>query len=308
MATNWSQPDNNTLYTSVLGDIEERNTLAATQFNSITNWTNIPTDAVRFDRSAKTWKTYNGSAWVLLVTSGTNFDMSASLLEGKDKDWYTNASNIANGTISNSYLPTSIGGSTTTFTGISFSGTLKGSVKNSNATPVTVLSTGTNASGTDAAFTGNAATATLAAKSSSVINTNATPVTVVSTGSNASGTDATFTGNAATATKVSLSVGPATNSDYSVLYSSTTTGNMSPLSNSGITFNPSTGTLSASVLESSTLKGAGTLSLAGSGTTPGILSIYNKSANNVVDEGPSFNLKVQQPQRGEYTGIVPLRI
>jgi hypothetical protein len=291
MATNWTQPENNTLYTEVLGYIEERNTLAATQFNNITDWTNIPTGAVRFDRSASTWKTYNGTAWDLLVASGTDFVMSASLLGGKNKAWYTNASNIAEGTISNSYLPTSIGGSATNFTGASFSGILKGSVKNSHATPVTVLSTGTNSTGTDATFTGNAATATLASKASSVVNANSTPVTVLSTGTNSTGTDATFTGNAATANKVNISIGPDTDSDYSVLYSSTTTGNMSPLSNSSITFNPSTGTLSASVLKSSTLESTTTINLNGLGSVPGILSIYNNSANDVQEVGPSINLK-----------------
>jgi len=193
MPADWSTPTNVSQYTTVLGLLRERDEDVATQFKNTTNLSNISTDTIRFDRVNNKWQNYTGTGWEDLIATSSNYNISVSHINGELASYYLNATNINSGTINDARLPNSITSNIT--------GNLTGSIKNSSN--LVVLSTGNNQDGTDATFTGNAATATLATTATNakgIKNTNATPVQVLDSGSNTTGTDATFTGNAATAT------------------------------------------------------------------------------------------------------------
>ena len=250
---NWVLPENDTIYTSVLQILRERDEDTAMGHSTdagVTLGTNLPEGTIKFDKSASKWvKLDSGGNWPNLVTK---YSIDVDKLDGQHGSYYQNASNISSGTIGNSYLPSSIGiasgnANATTFTGTSFTGDIL------NASGLTVVDVGTGASPGSATFlgdlTGNASTATTATTATNslgVQNTNATAVQVLTVGSNANGTDAVFTGKSA---YINCTADEATTT---ALYPAFTgaTGSQAALTSSKLTYIPSTGKLSMSEMQS----------------------------------------------------------
>jgi hypothetical protein len=229
-STDWDLPINTTNYTEVLPNISDRLDEAASQFIGTGDnaATNVPTGAIKFNRTNKNWEEWSGTAWSVLVGSGEIYSINVNKLGGQLSGYYTNAGNLVSGEISNVLLPGTIGSVTTTFLGSKFEGPLHGNIKNSHASGVVVLSTGSAADGSDATFTGAAASATsalTAAVSNGVWKDNgeSTDAVVLSTGVASNGSDATFTGTAA---KLSISPLAANDDpdDFSLIFSATNSG------------------------------------------------------------------------------------
>ncbi len=68
---NWSNPLLTSTYTSFVDEVKDRDVDLALQFNNSgtlgSGATNVPTNAIGWDASAKRWKTYNGTTWAELA-------------------------------------------------------------------------------------------------------------------------------------------------------------------------------------------------------------------------------------------------
>jgi hypothetical protein len=62
---NWSNPIITTQYDVFVAEVKDRDADTATLFSG--SATNIPTGSVRFNRAAKTFEEWSGTAWVVLI-------------------------------------------------------------------------------------------------------------------------------------------------------------------------------------------------------------------------------------------------
>ena len=287
---NWVLPENDTIYTSVLQILRERDEDTAMGHSTdagVTLGTNLPEGTIKFNRSSEKWEILaGGGTWADLVTK---YSIDVDKLDGQHGSYYQNASNIISGTIGNSYLPSSIGVlASSTFQGVSFTGHIL------NDTGTTVVDVGTGASPGSATFlgalTGNADSATIATTATNslgVQNTNATAVQVLTVGSNANGTDATFTGRAS---YIYCTANDSNNETVYPLFVDGKTGTQGAETDTGFTYNPSAGKLSMLEMQSdniniqgntiSTTDTDGNLKLAPNGT--GDVEIYQEAQAPVL--------------------------
>ena len=241
MAANWNNPTNATTYTDVLSLLRERDRDIAMGFSDDTGATlgsNLSTGTIKFNKNLKKWQVYSGTSWSDLET---RYDIDVEKLDGQSSAYYRNAGNINAGTIGDARLPATI---TSNITGY-----VKGDVQATDGTTVLDSgTTGSNAVFTGS-VTGNATSAGSSVYSTGVRNTNATPVQVLTVGSNATGTDATFSGTSALATSITCTSNNTTNETVYPLFVDGSSGTQGAETDTGFTYNPNTGKLKMSEMQ-----------------------------------------------------------
>lgn len=86
-------------YLALLASIVENNKAALQWLEGYSGSSNIPTNAKQFSTTAKRFETWNGSAWVELAALYEIKVRDSDKLNGQLASYYTNASNLASGTL-----------------------------------------------------------------------------------------------------------------------------------------------------------------------------------------------------------------
>ena len=92
---NWSLPTLSDLYVDFLTYLKNRDTDLALMFDG-TSSTNVPTNAVGWNSTNSRFEKYNGTSWDPLDAS---YEINVISLGGQIASYYTNASNLATGTL-----------------------------------------------------------------------------------------------------------------------------------------------------------------------------------------------------------------
>jgi hypothetical protein len=236
MAADWNNPTNATTYTDVLSLLRERDIDIAMGFSDDSGATlgsNLSTGTIKFNKNLKKWQVYSGTSWSDLET---RYDIDVEKLDGQSSDYYRNAGNINAGTIGDARLPATI---TSNITGY-----VKGDVQATDGTTILDSGTNGDDAVFTGSVTGNATSAGSSVYSTGVKNTNATPFQVLTVGSNATGTDATFSGTSALATSITCTSNNTTNETVYPLFVDGSSGTQGAETDTGFTYNPNTGKLS----------------------------------------------------------------